>query len=126
LGVAPPNKWSDDEAFGAYVEAFKRAYLASRTEKTEIRETLSDVRNAILRSWGVVSGSKYWREKLLVYLCRQMIRGEGGSSRRAAMERAYKSRAEFVKKSPHSTEGMGPVPVADALTLIKLVKGGAW
>ncbi|NHW44190.1 MAG: HD domain-containing protein, partial [Candidatus Verstraetearchaeota archaeon] len=99
LGVAPPNKWSDDEAFGAYVEAFKRAYLASRTEKTEIRETLSDVRNAILRSWGVVSGSKYWREKLLVYLCRQMIRGEGGSSRRDAMEKAYKSLAEFVKKS---------------------------
>jgi len=125
LGVAPPNKWSDDEAFGAYVEAFKRAYLASRTEKTEIRETLSDVRNAILRSWGVVSGSKYWREKLLVHLCRQMIRGEGGSSRRAAMERAYKSLAEFVKKSL-SMEGMGPVPIADALTLIKLVKGGAW
>jgi putative nucleotidyltransferase with HDIG domain len=125
LGVAPPNKWSDDEAFGAYVEAFKRAYLASRTEKTEIRGTLSDVRNAILRSWGVVSGSKYWREKLLVYLCRQMIRGEGESSRRAAMEKAYKSLAEFVKKSL-SMEGMGLVPIADALTLIKLVKGGAW
>lgn len=127
LGLPPRSTWSDVEAYRAHVEAFARAYLTSRSEaedkkvsgSEELKKALGDVRNAILRSWSVVSGSRYWREKLLVYLQRQEER------RVKAMEEAYRRLAHFAASSLPS-DGIGPVPLADALTFIKLVKGGAW
>jgi 5'-deoxynucleotidase YfbR-like HD superfamily hydrolase len=128
LDLPPRSTWSDVEAYHAYVEAFAKAYLMSRSKAEEKKmdrseaqkEALRSVRNAILRSWSVVSGSRYWREKLLVYLQRQEER-----RLERAMEEAYRRLAQFTASSL-SSDGMGPVPLADALTLIKLVKGGAW
>jgi hypothetical protein len=128
LDLPPRSTWSDVEAYHAYVEAFAKAYLMSRSEAEgekmdrgeAQKEALRNVRNAILRSWSVVSGSRYWREKLLVYLQRQEER-----RLEKAMEEAYRRLAQFAASSL-SLDGMGPVPLADALTLIKLVKGGAW
>jgi hypothetical protein len=130
LDLAPRSEWSDREAFDAYVEALGIAYLSSRSEKTKEGEVLSSIRNAILRSWGAVSPSKYWREKLLVYLYRQLARREGGDleetrDREEGMKEAYTRLARFTAASL-SSNGMKPIPLADALTLIKLVKGGAW
>jgi len=129
LGVAPRSEWSDVEAFDAYVEAFGRAYLASRAEEMEAKEALRSVRNVILRSWSAVSGSRYWREKLLVYLYRQKARREGAleevREREGEMREAYERLAQLTAASL-APDGMGPVPLADALTLVKFVKGGAW
>jgi len=136
LKVAPPDEWSDDKALSSYVRAFGTAYLASRAKEAEEgkeeRDWLSSVRNAILRSWSSVCGSEYWREKLLIYLYRQRARrlereeeGLEAVERGDVIGEAYESLADFVAASL-SREGMRPVPLADALTLIKFVKGGAW
>jgi HD superfamily phosphodiesterase len=132
LDLAPRSGWSDREAFDAYVEALGIAYLSSRSEKIKEGEVLSSIRNAILRSWGAVSPSKYWREKLLVYLYRQLARREGEEGaleetrdRGEGMKEAYTRLARFTAAFL-SSNGMKAVPLADALTLIKLVKGGVW
>jgi hypothetical protein len=116
--------WSDEVSFNAHAELFRRAYLASRAERTEEREELRNLRNAILRSWSAVSPSVYWREKLAIYLLRQRARREEGAAREEMLE-ALQKLAGLVLRSL-GWEGMGPVPLADALTLIKFLKGGAW
>ena len=121
---AEARGWSDADSFGAHVELFRKAYLTSRAERTEEREELRSLRNAILRSWSAVSPSAYWREKLLVYLLRQRARREEAGAREEMLD-AFQRLAVFVLQSL-GREGMGPVPLADALTLIKFLKGGAW
>jgi hypothetical protein len=101
------------------------------------------VRDKILRSWPQVSPSRYWREKLIVYFLRQKEReGERKEEDREAYEgladlgmltalsgefglvsRGSASRASFG--STESQDGVGPFPLADVLTFIKLAKGGA-
>ncbi|MCC6051421.1 MAG: hypothetical protein LM580_11980, partial [Thermofilum sp.] len=88
------------------------------------REELRNLRNAILRSWSAVSPSVYWREKLAIYLLRQRARREEGAAREEMLE-ALQKLAELVLRSLER-ERVGPVPLADALTLIKFLKGGAW
>lgn len=116
--------WSDEVSFNAHAELFRKAYLASRAERTEEREELRNLRNAILRSWSAVSPSVYWREKLAIYLLRQRARREEGAAREEMLE-ALQKLAGLVSRSL-GREGIGPVPLADALTLIKFLKGGAW
>lgn len=119
--------WSDTESFRMHSELLRKAYLASRAEETDEREELKNLRNAILRSWSAVSPSLYWRERLLVYLLRQRARREergeeAPTEREAGILEAYARLARFVSLSLER----GPVPLADALTLIKFLKGGAW
>jgi len=144
--VSPRNRWSDPDVVRSfYVELFGRAYRISRppsdsTGKDETVRWLNDVRNAVLRSWGQVSPSSYWREKLIVYFLRQSKRGE------EELAKAYRALADLglqtvlsdwfwskmgasLPETPSGSEAsvrVGPFPLADVLTLVKLVKGGAW
>ena len=83
----------------------------------------------MLSSWSAVSPSVYWREKLLLFLFRQSARREEKEQlleeRKAEKLEAYRRLARFVSQFL-KREGMGPVPIADAFTLIKFLKGGAW
>ncbi len=145
--VNPPGRWNDhDGVMSFYVDLFNRSYRISRfpkgsTGEDELVEWVKNVRSAILRSWGQVSPSRYWREKLIVYFLRQRERGE-----EKELASAYRELAElglqtvvsnwFWSKigvgSPDESSSsavsvkVGPFPLADVLTLVKLVKGGAW
>ena len=122
--------WSDADSYSAHAKLFKKAYMASRAEKREEREELKNLRNAILRSWSAVSPSAYWREKLLLFLLRQSARREerAPEEREEKVLEAYRRLASFVSQSLRQGKvGAVPiVPIADALTLIKFLKGGAW
>ncbi len=129
LRVGVRGGWSDEASLRVHTEAFRQAYYASRRKEEaqlpgspegDVREWVRSVRNVILRSWSQVSPSRYWREKLVIYLLRQL---EKGGERE--LGEVYRELAEFAKSSVTGPE-VGPVPLADILTLLKLARGGAW
>jgi len=87
------------------------------------------LRNAILCSWSAVSPSMYWREKMLIYVLRQRTRREEGEesvpSTREELLGSFQKLERFIVHSL-GRDMEGPVPIADALVLIKFLKGGAW
>jgi hypothetical protein len=123
------QRWGEAESFDMHAELFRKAYEASREQETGAEE-LEDLRNAILRSWSAVSGSEYWRELFLIYLRREVIWRQSKKERGILEERekrrleAYR-RLERMASLSLGDQGMGPVPLADALTLVKLLRGGA-
>jgi hypothetical protein len=149
LKLEVPDGWGDrNRVRNFYVDVFARAYrIAMRpddaTNEDPMKKWVKGVRDKILRSWPQVSPSRYWREKLIVYFLRQKEReGERKEEDREAYEgladlgmltvlsgefglisRGSASRASFG--STESQEGVGPFPLADVLTFIKLAKGGA-
>ncbi len=141
LRMKVPDKWGGcDHVWSFYVDAFRQAYcIAAQVDNMD--DWVKSVRDAILRSWPQVSPSKYWREKLIVYFLRQEERGE--KELRGAYEDlaelgmltvlsgryGYGSRRSALSASlgpTGSQDGIGPFPLADVLTLVKLAKGGAW
>ena len=149
LKLEVPDGWGDhNRVRNFYVDVFAKAYrIAMRpddaTNEDPMKEWVKGVRDKILRSWPQVSPSRYWREKLIVYFLRQKEReGERKKEDREAYEgladlgmltvlsgefglvsRGSASRASFG--STESQDGVGPFPLADVLTFIKLAKGGA-
>jgi hypothetical protein len=123
------QRWGEAESFNMHAELFRKAYEASREQGTGAEE-LKELRNAILRSWSAVSGSEYWRELLLIYLRREVVWRQSEEERGLLEERekrrleAYR-RLERMASLSLGDQGMGPVPLADALTLVKLLRGGA-
>jgi len=125
--------WKHDVSFNMHVELFRKAYLCSRAkeagEETDEQRELRNLRSVMLSSWSAVSPSAYWREKLLLFLLRQSARREEEeqppSEREEEVLEAYRRLARFVSQSL-GREGIGPVPIADAFTLLKFLKGGAW
>jgi len=123
------QRWGEAESFDMHAELFRKAYEVSREQETGAEE-LEDLRNAILRSWSAVSGSEYWRELLLIYLRREVVWRQSKEERGLLEERekrrleAYR-RLERMASLSLGDQGMGPVPLADALTLVKLLRGGA-
>jgi hypothetical protein len=123
------QRWGEAESFEMHAELFRKAYEASRARGAGAEE-LRCLRNAILRSWSAVSGSEYWRELLLIYLRREVAwrqSKEGGGpleEREEKLLEAYR-RLERMALLSLGDRGMGPVPLADALTLVKLLRGGA-
>jgi hypothetical protein len=122
-------RWSEAESFNKHVEFFRKAYLFSRAEKTE---ELKSLRSAILQSWSAVSGSAYWREKLLIYLRKQCARRLEKEEKGKALREREEERLEAYRRLDRlaslslGDRGVDPIPLADALTLIKFLKGGAW
>jgi hypothetical protein len=122
-------RWSEAESFNKHVEFYRKAYLFSRAEKTE---ELKSLRSAILQSWSAVSGSAYWREKLLIYLRKQCARRLEKEEKGKALREREEERLEAYRRLDRlaslslGDRGMDPIPLADALTLIKFLKGGAW
>jgi len=128
------SSWSGDVSFNMHVELFRRAYLYSRAgeegRETEEKEELRNLRSVMLSSWSAVSPSVYWREKLLLFLFRQSARRaeeeeELPDEREVEKLEAYRKLARFVSQFLRR-EGMESVPIADAFTLIKFLKGVAW
>jgi HD superfamily phosphodiesterase len=134
LGIPSRKSWSENEAEEEYRLAFGKTYLISRftslssnttipslNEEQNERKRIKNVRRAILESLMAVSPSNYWREKLLVFVARQRLR----ASEEAEIGYAYEDLQLFIKKYLQM-EGMDrkPVPIADALVLIKLFTGG--
>lgn len=129
LRVNLPSAWKSGESYKVHVEAFRVAYLASRRSESEEVKYVKALRSAILRSWSDVSRSRYWREKLVIYLGRGLAKreegGSGAASQKPELADAYRQLFELARRSIGDA-GVEPIPLADALTLIKLVKGGAW
>jgi len=149
LKLEVPDGWGDyNSVRNFYVNVFAKAYrIAMRpddaTKEDPMKEWVKGVRDKILRSWPQVSPSRYWREKLIVYFLRQKEReGERKKEDREVYEGladlgmltvlsgefGLVSRGSASRASSGSTEsqnGVGPFPLADVLTFIKLAKGGA-
>jgi 5'-deoxynucleotidase YfbR-like HD superfamily hydrolase len=149
LKLEVPDGWGDHNRVRTSTSTSSRRLTASPCDpmtprmRTPMKEWVKGVRDKILRSWPEVSPSRYWREKLIVYFLRQKEReGERKKEDREAYEgladlgmltvlsgefglvsRGSASRASFG--STESQEGVGPFPLADVLTFIKLAKGGA-
>jgi hypothetical protein len=104
-----------------------------------MKDWVKGVRDAALRSLSQVTPSRYWREKLIVYLLRQEKRSEEGDLREAygrlahlgirtalSDEHASGSGMGGSDNTSGSQESVGPFPLADVFTFVKFVKGGAW
>ena len=120
--------WTRTNAQKLYQEIFKFAFLGShmldQSKTTPEIERLRAMRRVALESWQAVSPSKYWRPKLVIFLARQIARRSKGQEV-DPNQLAYMRLLEMAKRSITDKE-MGPVPLADVLTLIKITKGGAW
>jgi len=147
LKLEVPDGWGDHDGVRRfYVDVFAKAYrIAMRpddtTEEDPLKKWVKGIRDKILRSWPEVSPSRYWREKLIAYFLRQKERESKQEDREAyegladlgmltvlsgefgLVSRGSASRTSFG--STESQDGVGPFPLADVLTFIKLAKGGA-
>lgn len=125
FGLGEREKWSNQTSFGLHKRVLGIAYLTSRPSNDQRgsgeRERLGNLRNAIMRAWGEVASSQYWRELLYVYILRQRKRGV------EELAEAYEELARFARETLLRAPARERViPIADLLILIKLAKGGAW
>lgn len=139
LKLTIPDGWGDhDRIKSFYVDVFKRAYQVT-AQNDEMKEWVKGVRDAALRSLSQVTPSRYWREKLIVYLLRQEKRSEEGDLREAygrlaelgirtalSDEHASGSSTGGSGATSASQESVGPFPLVDVFAFVKFVKGGAW
>ncbi len=139
LKLTIPDGWGDhDRIKSFYVDVFRRAYQVT-AQNDEMKDWVKGVRDAALRSLSQVTPSRYWREKLIVYLLRQEKRSEEGDLREAygrlahlgirtalSDEHASGSGMGGSDNTSGSQESVGPFPLADVFTFVKFVKGGAW
>ena len=139
LKLTIPDGWGDhDRIKSFYVDVFKRAYQVT-AQNDEMKEWVKGVRDAALRSLSQVTPSRYWREKLIVYLLRQEKRSEEGDLREAygrLAELGIRTALSDEHASGLSTggsgatsasqESVGPFPLVDVFAFVKFVKGGAW
>jgi len=116
--------WSNPRSFELHKLALGRAYLASRPESEVLgREEwvrLRALRNAVMRAWGQVLDSQYWREKLYIYALRQQSREVGEE-----LAEAYGALAKLIGRTLLDRPEGGVAPLADVINMIKLAGGGA-
>jgi len=113
-----PNEWTDDESIRVHTEAFTKAFLVTTDseKKYDDAKRVAVLKSALNSAWREASGSKHWREKLVVYVSRQAKR----EVKAGYYEKLQKVLVDSLLSDTPS------VPIADLLILLKLVRGGAW
>ena len=135
LDLSHGGKWSDIKSAEMHKIALEKAFMISRPKSNrwdvnkvqDPQKMIEEIRNAILRSLDAVAGSIYWREKLYIYIHRQLQR----ESLSEPVRTAYGGLIQLMERVIFDEKGnllrdRGAVPLVDILTLLKLMRGGAW